>query len=61
MKLRDRLRRWWSPAQWADDHPLEANKERSARKKHHRTVMYDALDDFGAPVSPDRDFKKPSP
>jgi hypothetical protein len=23
MTLRDRLRRWWSPPQWEDDHPAE--------------------------------------
>ena len=21
MRLRDRIRRWWAPAQWRDDHP----------------------------------------
>ena len=28
MKLSDRLRRWWSPARWADDHPLEAKEHK---------------------------------
>jgi hypothetical protein len=26
MTLRDRLRRWWSPATWNDEHPLDAPK-----------------------------------
>jgi hypothetical protein len=26
VRLRDRLRRWWSPAQWADDHPPDASE-----------------------------------
>jgi hypothetical protein len=32
MKLRDRVRRWWSPAQWEDDHPAERKqREKNAR------------------------------
>lgn len=30
--LRDRIRRWWSPAQWEDDHPAE-RKQRAQPKK----------------------------
>jgi hypothetical protein len=32
--LRDRLRRWWNPAQWEDDHPTE-RKQREQPKKSH--------------------------
>jgi hypothetical protein len=62
MTLRERLRRWWSPAQWNDDHPFEAKEsnERSARKKPGR-MLYDANDGITdiPPVNTDRDFKKP--
>jgi hypothetical protein len=62
MTLRDRIRRWWRPAQWNDDHPLEAreSKGRSARKKPRR-MMYDGNDGITdiPTVSTDRDFKKP--
>ena len=33
MTLRDRLRRWWRPAQWEDDHPAE-RKQREQPKKN---------------------------
>jgi hypothetical protein len=33
MRLLDRLRRWWSPAQWDEDHPLSAD-ERVAERLH---------------------------
>ena len=26
MRLRDRFKRWWAPAQWRDDHPLSADE-----------------------------------
>jgi hypothetical protein len=63
MNLRDRLRRWWSPAQWEEDHPLEA-AERQQREKMRlgggfsdsQTGSY--LGPSGRPGS-DRDFKKP--
>lgn len=62
MTLRDRIRRWWSPAQWYDAHPLEAkdSKERSGWKKRRRT-MYGGFDHFDGReiVSRERDFKKP--
>jgi hypothetical protein len=35
MKLRDRIRRWWSPAQWEDDHPTE----RKHREKPNRYAL----------------------
>lgn len=31
MTLRDRIRRWWNPAQWEDDHPAE-RKQREHNK-----------------------------
>ena len=63
MKLRDRFRRWWSPAQWADDHPLEG-KERPERKRHPaRSAIArhnEALGSEGL-ANVERDFKKPRP
>jgi hypothetical protein len=55
MTLRDRLRRWWSPAKWDDDHPLQRS-ERAARKKP-RSYFGDYTDVPNA--NTERDFKKP--
>ena len=30
MNLSDRIKRWWNPAQWRDDHPL-SDEERARR------------------------------
>lgn len=69
MTLRDRIRRWWSPAQWADDHPAE-RKERQQVKKKKLGVAFNSpakmklSDDVNA-LGPsgrtdyERDFKKP--
>ena len=27
MRLADRIRRWWKPAQWRDEHPEESEGE----------------------------------
>jgi hypothetical protein len=56
MKLRDRFRRWWSPARWNDDHPLEA-AERSQRRGHHRHAVVGESEARVKNV--ERDFKKP--
>jgi hypothetical protein len=53
MKLRERFRRWWSPAQWADDHPLTAH-ERADQKEQPKSVS-----ELGKAANVDRDFKKP--
>jgi hypothetical protein len=45
MKLRDRIRRWWNPAEWRDEHPQvtegddssesdELEAERLSREEH---------------------------
>jgi len=49
VRLRDRLRRWWSPAQWADDHPLDASK-RVGKPTQTQTsrVWEDPQNAFGA-------------
>jgi hypothetical protein len=33
MGLRDRIQRWWSPAQWEDDHPSEATESPQGENK----------------------------
>ena len=66
MTLRDRLRRWWSPAQWEDDHPTE-RKQREQRKKgalgswFGQTGKFFYGDGPGLPLdmNHERDFKKP--
>ena len=70
MTLRDRLRRWWSPAQWEDDHPAE-RKQREQPKKNVLGRWFgsdysadrfgeDYVADFGPSGRTDfeRDFKK---
>ena len=70
MSLQDRIRRWWSPAQWADDHPSQATESPQGENKHwwqgggwfFRLDASDALDNIGPSGSStniERDFKKP--
>jgi len=66
MTLSDRLRRWWSPAQWADDHPSQAaesaGENRQGRRWLFRLDASDALDKIGPSGSStdiERDFEKP--
>ena len=73
MKLGDRLRRWWSPAQWEDDHPSErirrygderplSEKERAERKERDffdEATKFDGYTVGGRAIEVERDFKKP--
>jgi len=63
MGLLDRLRRWWSPAQWNEDHPLAADER--ATEGRRSSWWSDAQNVEGAntwgKVDSDRDFKKPRP
>ena len=68
MTLRDRFRRWWSPAQWEDDHPAERNQRERPKKNHWFTSpggmnLDDNLNNLGPSGRTDfeRDFKKPRP
>lgn len=67
--LRDRLRRWWSPARWEDDHPT-ARKQRAQPKKNALARFFSNpgknLDEGGSlygrkggGIDHERDFKKP--
>ena len=63
MKLTDRIRRWWSPAQWRDDHPL-TDEERAQRRDPDSPDEYvDPQHGIGAEsydrVDVERDFRKP--
>jgi hypothetical protein len=64
MRLLDRLRRLWRPAQWDEDHPLTAD-ERLAERLHEDHWWNEAQNIGGAnswgTVDPNRDFKKPRP
>jgi hypothetical protein len=55
MTLRDRFRRWWSPARWEEQHPLNAQQraERRMRPPHWEAELGDRR------VNVERDFKKP--
>jgi hypothetical protein len=65
MNLRDRYRRWRSPAQWYDDHPAE----RKQRAEPNKNAMGSWLGSRGrvkkSDIGPsgrtdfERDFKKP--
>src|SRR3954467_8247963 len=66
MTLLDRIQKWWSPAQWKDDHPSQATESPQGENKHwwqggrwfFRVVESDhTLDSFGPDI--ERDFKKP--
>jgi hypothetical protein len=64
MRLLDRVRRLWRPAQWDEDHPLTAD-ERVAERLHEDHWWNEAQNIGGAnswgKVDPNRDFKKPRP
>jgi len=63
MKLTDRIRRWWKPAQWHDDHPL-SDEERARRTNPDAPDGYvDPQHGFGAEsydrIDVERDLRKP--
>ena len=46
MRLRDRIRRWWSPAKWRDEHPEISEGEgfaHDAEQRHTDTVGKETL------------------
>jgi len=67
MDLRDRIQRWWRPAQWKDDHPLQATGEPPKKHWWQGGRWFFRIDSSGSERSlpgslgPDieRDFKKP--
>lgn len=61
MRLLDPLRRWWSPAQWDEDHPLNADAERLHEAHWWNEAQNVAGPNSWGKVDPNRDFKKPQP
>ena len=68
MTLRDRIRRWWSPAQWEDDHPTERKQREQPSKgtvgrffSNPAKNMQHMQDEYPRTHGIDvgRDFKKP--
>jgi hypothetical protein len=57
MKLRDRIRRWRSPAQWEDDHPAEG-KQREQPKNAPGDDWVSTLGDWARRVA-DSNFRRP--
>jgi hypothetical protein len=66
MDLRDRIQRWWRPAQWKDDHRQAREDGPSAgrREPPRQEVAGTPLDEFEKHnphryVNVESDFKKP--
>ena len=64
MRLLDRLRRWWSPGRWAEDHPLSAEERLDERL--HEAHWWNEAQNVGGPnswgkVDPGRALEKPKP
>jgi hypothetical protein len=69
MDLRDRIQRWWRPAQWKDDHPQAREDDDPLQATERGKKQLGRW--FGQGISPDdhafdrlgpsveRDFKKP--
>jgi hypothetical protein len=66
MKVVDRFRRWWNPAQWKDDHPGEDDEQSdtpTARRRSALGAVDDAIDYSAGPgrVDVERDLKRLNP
>jgi len=65
MDLRDRIQRWWRPAQWKDDHPAQATGEPPKKHWWQGGGWFFRVDNPGDhtydSLGPgiERDFKKP--
>jgi len=61
MKLSDRIKRWWAPAKWRDEHPVISDGEGYALSEEQR--LADSVDQPGllGPQSTEqeRDFPEP--
>jgi hypothetical protein len=42
--LRDRIRRWWNPGKWRDDHPEVSGGECYAQTEGQRAEMWTSRD-----------------
>jgi hypothetical protein len=52
MQLRDRIRRWWKPAQWRDNHPEESDGEGVPLSETERIAAQTRLADSSQFVEP---------
>jgi hypothetical protein len=52
MQLRDRIRRWWKPAQWRDNHPEESDGEGVLLSETERIAAQTRLADSSQFVEP---------
>ena len=63
MRLTDRFKRWWKPAQWQDDHPLSeqerANKAQFQTEDEYINPQHGTGAESYDRVDVDRDFRKP--
>jgi hypothetical protein len=65
VKLSDRLRRWWNPAQWRDDHPAIGDGEGYKDPRPTASASFnDERDKLGRgalatpPIDPGDEFRK---
>ena len=63
MRLTDRFRRWWKPAQWAEDHPFSEQERADAAQRNTEDAYVHPQHGFGAEsydsVDVERDLRKP--
>jgi hypothetical protein len=63
MRLTDRLKRWWKPAQWQEDHPLSEQERENKAQFQTEDEYINPQHGIGAEsydrVDVDRDFRKP--
>jgi hypothetical protein len=63
MKLSDRWKKWWRPAQWREDHPLTEAERDQQHPPDAPDGFVDAQHGFGPEsydrVDTERDFRKP--
>ena len=53
MKLSDRIRRWWAPAKWRDEHPEVSEGEGYALSEEQRGDAGSEISDFMDPPGSD--------
>jgi len=54
MKLSDRIKRWWAPAKWRDEHPEESEGEGYALSEEQRRDAGTEISDFMDPPGSDQ-------
>ena len=63
MNFRDRLKRWWKPAEWREDHPPSAEQYEESRHVERPDGYMDPQHGIGAEsydrVDVERDLREP--